>query len=146
MKRPLEQSERRYRQACYDFEQARRLLEQGVFSYAAFFAEQAAQKALKSYLFARGERAVLLPSVAALAPRAAETDELFVALVDAGRRLDRHSLTSRYPDALPDPAIPGESYTRGDVEDAIGASAAVLQAARQALGYPPEIPPLSSAG
>lgn len=41
-------------------EQARRMLEEGVFSYAAFFAEQAALKALKAYLLARGERAVQL--------------------------------------------------------------------------------------
>jgi len=62
MKRPREQAERWYRQATYDFEQAR---------------------------------------------RGAETDERLATLVDTGRRLDRHYLTSRYPDALPEPAIPG---------------------------------------
>ena len=146
MKRPTRQAQRWYRQATYDFEQARRMLELGVYSYAAFFAEQAAQKALKSYLFARGERAVLLHSVAALARRAAETDERFATLVDTGRRLDRHYLTSRYPDALPEPAIPAESYTRGDAEDALMAAATILRAVQEACGFPPEQTPLSSDG
>jgi HEPN domain-containing protein len=146
MKRAREQAERWYRQARYDFEQARRMLEEGVFSYAAFFAEQAAQKALKAYLLARGERAVPLHSVAALARRAAESDQRFAPLVEAGRRLDRHYLTSRYPDALPEPAIPAESYTREDAEDAVAASAAVLRLVHQALGYPPEEALFSSGG
>ena len=44
MKNPRQNANRWLRQAEYDLTQADRLLRDGVFSYAAFFAEQSAQK------------------------------------------------------------------------------------------------------
>lgn len=110
------------RQAEYDLNLAGRLLADGAYAYAAFFAEQAAQKSLKAFLLSRGARMVAIHSVGKLAQEAALLDARFATVVMPGRRLDRHYLTSRYPDALPDPAIPAESYALEDAEEAVAAA------------------------
>jgi HEPN domain-containing protein len=134
MKDPAGNAARWLRQAKYDLAQAERLLGDGVFSYAAFFSEQAAQKALKAFLISRGSRFVAIHSVGELARAAAEIDSRFVELVQSGLRLDRHYLVTRYPDALPAPAIPAESYTREDAEEAVAGARGIVEAAKAAVG------------
>jgi len=136
MKSPLRNALRWLRQAEYDLTQADRLLKDGVFSYAAFFAEQSAQKSLKAFLLARGLRFVAIHSVGELARQAAGLDSRFAPLVAQGQRLDRHYLTTRYPDALPEPAIPAEAYIREDAEDALAAVQALFKTAKGAIGNP----------
>ena len=138
MKNALRNAARWLRQAEYDLAQADRLLDQGVFSYAAFFAEQSAQKSLKAFLLSRGMRFVAIHSVGELAKEAAGQDSRFRALVDQGKRLDRHYLTSRYPDALPEPAIPAEVYVREDAEEAVAVARAIFETARSATRPPPQ--------
>lgn len=137
MKDPERQAARWLRQARYDLTQAERSLEQADYAYAAFFAEQAAQKALKAYLISRGRRHVMIHSVGELAREAMRFDPGFERLVEHGRRLDRHYLTARYPDALPDPIIPAEAYGREDAEQAVADAQAVLDQVVQRLGGGP---------
>lgn len=133
MKNAQRNAARWLRQAEYDLAQADRLLQDGVFSYAAFFAEQSAQKALKAVLLSRGVRFVAIHSVGELAREAAGLESAFRPLVDRAKRLDRHYLTSRYPDALPEPAIPAEAYVREDAEEAVAIARAVFETARDAI-------------
>ena len=133
MKTPGRNAARWLRQAEYDLRQAEQLLAGGVFSYAAFFAEQAAQKALKAYLLSRGRRMVAIHSVGELAREAAALDSRFASLIEPGGRLDRYYLTSRYPDALPEPAIPAEVYTRQDAEEAVRISRTAVDSVRDAM-------------
>lgn len=137
MKDPSRNAARWLRQARYDIEQAQRLLDLEVYQYAAFLAEQAAQKALKAFLISRGRRFVMIHSVAELARLAAAFDPGFEALIDSGRWLDRHYLTSRYPDALPDPAIPAEAYVRQDAEEAVMTGRAIVEAVAARVGESP---------
>ena len=134
MKNALGNAERWIRQAEYDLEQARRLRDEGVYSYAAFFAEQSAQKSLKAFLIARGMRFVPIHSVGELAKEAAALETRFAPLIDSGKRLDRHYLISRYPDALPAPAIPAEAYVREDAEEAVAAAMTVFETANGLIG------------
>ena len=136
MKNAEQNAARWLRQAEYDLEQAERLLRDGVFSYAAFFAEQASQKALKSFLLSQGRRVVAIHSVGELAKEAAKLDSRWAPLADRGKKLDRHYLTSRYPDALPAPAIPAESYGRDDAEEALSIAREIFQAAGGAVEPP----------
>jgi len=75
MKNPQQNAARWMRQAEYDMDQAVRMLREGVFAYAAFFAEQAAQKALTAFLYARGSRRVSIPSIGELAKQAAARED-----------------------------------------------------------------------
>ena len=127
MKNPKEHSLRWLRQAEFDLEQAGKLLQSGVFSYAAFFSEQSAQKSLKAFLISKGKRYLTIHSVGELASQATALDATFSSLVDEAKRLDRHYLASRYPDALPAPAIPAESYVRAEAEEALRTARAIFE-------------------
>lgn len=134
MKNPKANALRWLRQADYDLQQARKLLEDEVFSYAAFFAEQSAQKALKAFLIFSGKRFITIHSVGELAKEAAALQAAFQSLIDEGKRLDRHYLTSRYPDALPEPAIPAEAYVKSDAEEAVGISRKIFEVCKSQIG------------
>jgi len=134
MKQPLLNARRWLRQAEHDLEQAEKSAAGGAYAYAAFFSEQAAQKALKAFLFKSGKRTVPIHSVAELAREASRVEKSFEVLIGKGARLDRHYLASRYPDALPEPAIPFESYTQEDAEEALTLARDFLDLARGFIG------------
>ena len=130
MKQSLPNARRWLRQSEHDLEQAKRAADDGSYAYAAFFSEQAAQKALKAFLFYSGRRTAAIHSVAELAREANKLEGSFESLIGKGSGLDRHYLASRYPDALPEPAIPLESYTKEDAEQAIAVAAECLNPVR----------------
>ena len=133
MKHPKENSLRWLRQAEYDLKQAKKLLTDKVFAYSAFFAEQSAQKSLKAFLILKGKRFITTHSVGELAKEAASFDVKFAPFVEGARRLDRHYLASRYPDALPEPAIPAESYVASDAEDAVAIAAKIFEGSKSRI-------------
>jgi HEPN domain-containing protein len=125
MKRPLETAKRWLAQAEHSLGMMRSLLEGGFWAGACFQAEQTAQLALKAFLYWRGRRFINIHSIRALALECGKEDAQFLVFESYGIVLDRYYLATRYPDVLPDPAIPFESFTQ--------------QEARQALGYATEI-------
>ena len=134
MKNSLQNAKRWLKQAEYDFGEAEKLLRGNDFSYACFFAEQAAQKSLKAFLFWRGKRFVAIHSVGALLEEASLLDPAFGELIGKGKKLDHYYLASRYPDALPEPAIPSESYVKEDAEGAITIAGEILNRSREIIG------------
>lgn len=106
MKNLQETSRRWLVQAEHNFNMTRSLLEGGFWAGACFQAEQTAQLALKAFLYWRGRRFVRTHSVRELAQECGNEDEAFVKFEDYGSVLDRYYLTTRYPDVLPEPAIP----------------------------------------
>lgn len=121
----LETARRWLAQAEHNLSMAEALLESGFWAGACFNAEQTDQLALKAFLFARGKRNFNIHSVQELAKQCVNEDGDFSSVVEYGGPLDRYYLSTRYPDALPEPAIPFESFTDRE--------------ARQALGYATEI-------
>jgi len=127
MKNPKQQSERWLKQAGYDLKEAEKCLKDGSYAYACFFAEQSAQKSLKSFLIYRGIRFINIHSVGELLKEASRLDNSFLSLIELGQKLDRHYLASRYPDALPEPAIPFESYGELEAKEAIETAQKIFQ-------------------
>ena len=74
--------------------------------------EQTAQKAMKAFLYAQGERVVAEHSIVSMMRRALSYDTAFQPLLEKAGVLDQYYIPTRYPDALADPAVPFESYTR----------------------------------
>lgn len=124
------------RQAEHDLTIARGHQERGDYSDACFMAEQAAQKALKAFLIARGQRSVPIHSVAQLAERCARRDADFAAHIMPGRILDQYYIPTRYPDALAPPAMPFESYTQEQGERAVAAATAMVVLVSQKIPPP----------
>ncbi len=87
-------------------------------------------------MLSRGRRFIPSHSVGELAREAARLNTVFARLADKGKTLDRHYLVSRYPDALSAPAIPAESYTRDDAEEASDVARSIFNAAGGAMAPP----------
>lgn len=119
MKNPKEQSLRWLKQAEYDLEEAKEKSNSKSCAYACFFAEQSAQKAIKSFLIYNGERFITVHSIGELLKTASLINDSFKPFIETGKKLDKYYLSSRYPDALPEPAIPFESYTYEEAEEAV---------------------------
>jgi HEPN domain-containing protein len=136
MKPDRETARRWLRQAEHDLRIARGHQERGDYSDACFMAEQAAQKALKGFLMAQGQRSVPIHSVAQLAERCGQFDADFAVHVTSGRLLDQYYIPTRYPDALAPPAVPFESYTQEQGERAVTAVQTIVTLVRQKVPFP----------
>ncbi|MCS6925943.1 MAG: HEPN domain-containing protein [Candidatus Binatia bacterium] len=133
MKPGRDAGQRWLRQATHDLAIARGHQERGDYADACFMAEQAAQKALKAFLIAQGQRSVPIHSVAQLAERCARFASDFAAHITPGRILDQYYIPTRYPDALAPPAVPFESYTQEQGEQAVAAAEAIVALVSQQL-------------
>ncbi len=109
------------RQARADLESARALRSAGRYEGCAFFAHQAAEKAIKAVWEARGVEA-RGHAVSSLAER---LDDVPPEVADSARRLDRHYVGARYPNTLPEGA-PADVYTELDAEQALRDAGALL--------------------
>ena len=127
VKKPLETAKRWLAQGEHSLNTSRLLLEGGMAADACFHAEQTAQLALKAFLYSLGRRYLTMHSVRELASRCAEEDEAFSTFVDYGTLLDRYYLSTRYPDALPEPAVPFESFTEKEAREAVGYAAEIVE-------------------
>ena len=117
-------------QAEEDLEVVRVLLDAGKHAAACFHAHQAAEKAAKALLYARGDRFVAGHGVLTLLGQAGLADP---ALLDAARVLDQFYIPTRYPNGLPG-GTPAEHYTAEQAGRAREDAAAIVGAARARLG------------
>lgn len=105
------------RQAERDLQHARDAMERRTFEWAAFAAQQAAEKAVKAMYQhlgadAYGHSVALLLSK--LSVSAAPSNEI----VDVARELDKHYIAPRYPNSYPEGA-PMDFYTEAEARRAI---------------------------
>jgi len=122
----LADARRWHRQAADDLEAARVLLAGAKFAQAGFYAQQAAEKALKAIWIAIdeepwGHSAARL--VRELPDEAAKAE--FTADLDGALALDKLYIPTRYPDAFAD-LIPGDAYTQGEAQTAIDHAARIV--------------------
>ncbi len=119
-------------QAEADRRGAQLLFDGASYHLTCFIAQQAAEKALKAYLYAQGEELVIGHSVEALARWAAEYDSDFEELREEVAPLDGFYIPTRYPNSLPD-SIPARVYTRAVADEALRMADQVLDVARRKL-------------
>jgi HEPN domain-containing protein len=98
-----------------DLRATQALIDSGHFSQACFAAQQASEKALKALAFFRGAKMVKSHSLSEIAK------ELGIngVLESHSIKLDLYYLTARYPDALPDNAVPAEKFNKSMASEAI---------------------------
>src|SRR5882724_1137581 len=100
--RNLTEAQRWLKQALHDRDAARLNRDHGFHEHACFLAQQSAEKALKAFLYERGQGPVLGHSTLALTNDCASLESTFGALSDPCRRLDQLYIATRYPNGLPD--------------------------------------------
>jgi HEPN domain-containing protein len=114
------------------------------FDKGCFVAQQSGEKALKSCLFARGERRVIGHSLFEMVARLSQMDDEFQAIADEAKRLDRFYIPTRYPNGLPG-GSPFQIYTARDLAEAHEDTKKIVDLTRrylerqQVLGGSPEI-------
>jgi len=131
MKDPKREAGRWLEQAKRDLAAAETIFGQGLWWIVCFQAQQAAEKAVKSFLYGRGQRMVLGHSVAELIKDAAEHNPAFADMAASASALDRFYIPTRYPNGLPG-GIPAESYTEQDAHQAIDLARAIVEFAEKA--------------
>lgn len=97
----------------------------GDYEWAAFAAQQAAEKAVKGLLLGLGGEG-WGHSVWRLLEGLRARIEVPESLLEAGRRLDRHDILARYPNGFP-AGLPGEYYTERDATEAIADARAIVE-------------------
>ncbi len=132
MRNPLHEARRWLDQARYDLDTAKYNAKGKRFAPACFWAQQAAEKAVKSYLYGRGERLVLGRSVAELIARAATHNNEFSSFHEYGAFLDRFYIPTRYPNGLPG-GIPALAFREKDAMEAIELAEKVIEFAASKL-------------
>lgn len=134
MKKNKEEARRWLEQAEYDLKSAKTNFEAKIYSYTCFMCEQSAQKSLKAYLYFKGERYVWEHSILKLSERCGKYDSDFEKIKSIGAILDKYYLTTRYPDAIPPPAAPFESFTEKEAQDAINFATEILDLVKSKIG------------
>jgi HEPN domain-containing protein len=125
-RRWLEQSRR-------DLDDARYCAGGGRHNLACFLAQQAAEKAVKAYLYGQGNAVVWGHSVEDLCRQAAGVDPEFDVLRRRVGRLDRFYIPTRYPNGLPG-GIPAESFDASDSVRALELALEATEFAARKLG------------
>ena len=123
---PQNEGYRWLEQAQADLKWTRHLFEEGAYYLVCFLAQQAAEKALKAFLYAQGEEMVTGHSVRVLCARAAKHEPSFGVHTDAWGILDTYDIPTRYPNGLPDD-IPARVYTRTAAERALALAEDVIE-------------------
>lgn len=133
MKQNKIEAKRWLKQAKHDLLVANKNLENKFYADSCYSAEQAAQKALKGYLYFQGARFIWEHSVAQLAKRATSYKKSFQKLQELGKILDQYYIPTRYPDALAPPAVPFESYNKKEAVEAIEIAKSILKIVEEEL-------------
>lgn len=124
-----EQEYRRWRDAAADALRAAEVqAAAGLYQWACFLAEQSAELAMKGFLHGVGAGAWGHDLVALGEATAVQVGaDVITEIVPALRRLSRHYIPARYPDAHPS-GSPGEHYGTEDADEAVADTRLVLGA------------------
>ena len=112
------------RQAKRDLEQAQHATQGGFHEWACFASQQAAEKAVKALYQKLGAEA-WGHSVAAMLAELPEEVAASSQLLDRAKSLDRHYISPRYPNSVPQ-GTPADYYTGNDAGQAVQDAQAVI--------------------
>ncbi len=131
-RRPDEEAKRWWLQGLRDYDDAVFCKDGERFNLSCFLAQQSAEKALKAFLYLKGEQDVRGHSVAELARMATEIDGQFREVFRKAAVLDKYYIPTRYPNGLPG-GIPADAFDAADAERALSLAKTVLEFIRQKL-------------
>lgn len=88
---------------------------------------------MKAVFYSQGSRVVLGHSVRELAIQGEKIDPSFANLRETSALRDQFYIPTRYPNGLPSPAIPSQSYTASQADMALQAAEQVIETVRAFL-------------
>ncbi len=144
----LNEANRWLEQARRDLEVARWDAQGSFWAATCFVCQQAAEKALKAFLYACGEREVHGHELLTLCAACERYDADFQSVQRASRVLSRYYIATRYPDSVA-AGPPAEHFDEQDAQEALRYAQEVLALVEgkiQALMTPPPPPTTQSEG
>ena len=125
-KRKIE-ARRWFQQAGYDLQATRWNIKGGFYNTACFLAQQAGEKALKSFLYYQGARrtALFTHSLVEMILEGKKQLKRLEGLADQARELDLHYIPSRYPNGIPS-GYPHEFYGKKIAEQALASAEKIV--------------------
>ncbi len=127
-----QESQRWFTQARRDLDDANFARDGGRYNLACFLAQQAAEKALRAFLYNQGVEQVWGHSVVELCNDASDFDPSFSKVKSDGAALDKYYIPTRYPDGLPG-GIPADAYQRDDADLAIEKATRIISFVEEKL-------------
>ena len=127
------ESERWLAQARHDLEAAEHAASGGFHALACFLCQQAGEKAVAGYLFARGADHVWGHALADLCEDAMQFDTSFDVIKTVAMLLDKYHHPTRYPTGLPG-GVPHEVYDQVDSARAVEIAQDVVEFVSTKLG------------
>ena len=121
-----------FRQAVQDLDDADFTRDGSRFNLACFLGQQAAEKALKAYLYHRGAEDVWGHSLIDLCEDAKLFDMFFDTVKSEARQLDKYYEITRYPTYLPS-GIPSEAFDEVDADRSIELAQGVVDFVRERI-------------
>ena len=128
-----EEATRWLRQAECDLAAAQVSMQGRSYEWACFQAQQAAEKAVKSLLYAAGYRKILTHSVYELLLESQERADCMPSLEQEAKLLDNVDITSRYPNGLAGSMIPSEYFTKEDADRCLHSAGLILDAVQHCM-------------
>ncbi|HEY5572552.1 MAG TPA: HEPN domain-containing protein [Anaerolineales bacterium] len=132
MKDLKREADRWWRQALSDFDLLSQVKKFGKYDTCCFLSQQTAEKALKAFLFFRGEELIFTHSIFKLCELAAKYEPEFYDLRERVKLLDFYYVEARYPNAIED-VIPAEFYNEQDAEQAIRMTRTAIETVKKYL-------------
>ena len=129
----LAEAGRWLRQALQDLDDADFAREGERFNLACFLGQQAAEKAVKAFLYHRRVEDIWSHSLVDLCEDAKLFDMMFDIIKTEARQLDKYYEITRYPGFLPG-GIPSEAFDRVDADRAIQLSTMVVDFVKERTG------------
>jgi HEPN domain-containing protein len=114
-------------EARNDIRAAEAMMEAGHMNWVCFLAQQAAEKAVKGFLYGEGVEDPWGHSVADLLRDAVTYNESLSSLQATGGLLDKFYIPTRYPNGLPG-GLPSEAYSGDEAQQAIDWAVEVIGA------------------
>jgi HEPN domain-containing protein len=125
------EEERWLRQAEKDLESAQDSSKSGHYEWACFQSQQAAEKALKAFLYSKGLRAVLTHSIRELVLDCSKYERSFSDLLSQAKVLDSYYISTRYPNGLVGNEIPAHYYSEEDASQCINYAGLILKSVKR---------------
>ena len=136
VRNPEERGQRWLSQAEHNLDTAHFLLGGSFWAEVCFHSQQAAELALKAFLYSRGHRYLPTHSVKELNQTSVQEDAEFEQFQGYGQFLDDLYLNTRYPDALEEPGVPFETFNEPDASRAMNYATEVIEIVRAKLQSP----------
>ncbi|MFX0033989.1 MAG: HEPN domain-containing protein [Candidatus Hodarchaeota archaeon] len=122
-----------FRQAEADLNAAKNSMKSKNYDWSCFQSQQAAEKAIKAFLYKRGYTSIITHSLRELIIEAEKKEKIFSDVKEAAKFLDMYYIPTRYPNGLAGNLAPFEFYEEEDANKCINYAESILILVRKLI-------------